>query len=48
VELERDHGRKALDDWPEADRQLYLAAKAQLASAEIRLGLDPLIVSASP
>lgn len=48
VELERDHGRKALDDWPEADRQLYLAAKTQLASAEIRLGLDPLIVSASP
>jgi hypothetical protein len=48
VELERDHGRKPLDDWPEADRQLYLAAKAQLASAEIRLGLDPLIVSASP
>lgn len=41
VELEREHGAKPLTEWPEADRQLYVAAKAQLTSAEQRLGIDP-------
>jgi len=50
LELERTHGRKALDEWPEIDRQLYITSKAQVENAEMRIGMDPVapVPSTSP
>jgi len=40
--LETKYQGVPVGEWPEIDRQLYLAAMAQLKSAEKRLGLDML------
>ena len=48
LELERTHGRKPLEQWPEIDRQLYITSQAQVENAEMRIGMDPVAPVPAP